>query len=433
MDQFEKTLIRSSIFTGENPVILVTSQKMSRKICLVTGSRADYGLLHNLARAVQDDPDLELQLVATGSHLSPAFGQTLQEIEGDGFVPAATVEMLVSSDRATGIARSIALGIIGMADAYDRLKPDVVVVLGDRYEILAAVEAALVCRIPVAHIHGGEASAGAMDESIRHAITKMSHIHFVAAEEYRCRVIQMGESEDRVWNTGALVIDSLRRLRLLSLRQLSCRYQFDFNRPYGLFTYHPASYGTTTPAKAVADTLEVLSKHTDMAIVISGVNADEGNSPVAQEIRRIVARDPLRHCFRSSFGHLGYLSLMSHAEVVVGNSSSGMIEAPALGIPTVNIGNRQAGRLRPASVIDAGENKREVVAAVRRALSPEFQKKAARREHPFGKGRAALLMLDALKTVELRGLLCKSFCDFPAGHIDAARRVKPGNRRRKRG
>jgi UDP-N-acetylglucosamine 2-epimerase (non-hydrolysing)/GDP/UDP-N,N'-diacetylbacillosamine 2-epimerase (hydrolysing) len=392
--------------------ILTVMKKAKRHICLVTGSRADYGLLHNLARAVQEDPDLQLQLIATGSHLSPTFGLTLKEIEADGFVPAATVDMLVASDRASGIARSIALGTIGMADAFERLKPDLIVVLGDRFEILAAVQAALVSKIPVAHIHGGEATRGAVDDAIRHAITKMSHLHFTSTEEYRNRVIQLGESPDSVWNVGAPVVDSLKRLKLLSRHELTEEFQFNFLHPYFLVTYHPTSYGNLSPSRAVAHMFEALSKFQEYNVVVSGTNADAGNSELRERIFRAISTEPQRMHFCESFGHLRYLSAMSQAVAVIGNSSSGVIEAPALGIPSVNIGNRQAGRVRAVSVIDTPEDAESIARAILKALSTEFALSISARNHPFGDGHSTERILEILKNVPIQSLLEKTFHDF---------------------
>lgn len=384
-----------------------------RKVCVVTGSRAEYGLLYWLLRGIQAEPSLQLQLVVTGMHLSPEFGMTVNQIEADGFVADAQVDMKLAGDTPKALTRSIGLGLIGFADTFESLQPDIVVVLGDRYEIFAAAQAAMVARIPIAHIHGGELTEGLIDDAIRHAITKMAHLHFVSAEEYRKRVIQLGEAADRVWNIGAPGLDAIRKLTLLDCAALSKELEFDVTQPFLLVTYHPvtlAADGDDSGAEALFGALETFTDH---AVVITGVNADTGHDGIRKRIAAFVAAHPDRALARTSLGQLRYLSAMAHADVVVGNSSSGLIEAPALKVPTVNIGERQRGRLRAASVIDADTTRAAVVAAINYALSPEFRSKSKAAASIFGDGTASEKMVRILRDHPLQGILMKRFQDMP--------------------
>lgn len=385
--------------------------QMARKICVVTGSRAEYGLLYWLLKEIQADPRLDLQLAVTGMHLSPEFGMTVRQIEADGFVPDARVDMLVSSDTPAGIAKSIGLGVIGFADALARLAPDLVVILGDRFEILAAAQAAIVARIPMAHIHGGELTEGQIDEAIRHSLTKMSHLHFVAAERYRERVIQLGESPDRVWNVGAPGLDWLNRIPLLDRVTLSDSLGFDLSEPYFLVTYHPVTLAQGVQEGAAA-LFEALGEFPDYRILVTGVNADTGNSDVRDAIKRFLSENRARTFFATSLGQQRYLSALAHAEAVIGNSSSGVIEAPSVRIPTVNIGNRQRGRIRATTVIDVSEDVCSIVEGIRKALSAPFRAAVTQSMCPFGDGHAAERICEVLANHPLQGLLMKQFYDL---------------------
>lgn len=384
-----------------------------RKICVVTGSRAEYGLLYWLLRGIQAEPSLQLQLVVTGMHLSPQFGMTVNQIKADGFIADVKVDMQLTGDTPKALTRSMGVGLIGFADAFESLQPDIVVVLGDRYEIFAAAQAAMVARIPIAHIHGGELTEGLIDEAIRHAITKMAHLHFVSAEEYRKRVIQLGEAADRVWNVGAPGLDAIRKRALLDRAALSKELEFDVTRPFLLVTYHPvtlAADGDDSGAEALFGALETFTDH---AVVITGVNADAGHVGIRKRIAAFVAAHPGRALARTSLGQLRYLSAMAHADAVVGNSSSGLIEAPALKVPTVNIGERQRGRLRAASVIDADTAMTPVVAAIKQALTVEFRRKTKAAASNFGDGTASEKMVRILRDHPLQGILMKRFQDMP--------------------
>ena len=382
----------------------------ARRICVVTGSRAEYGLLYWLLREIQGDPRLQLQLAVTGMHLAPEFGMTLRQIEADGFAPDARVDMLVASDTPAGIAKSIGLGVIGFADALARLGPDLMVILGDRFEILAAAQAAMVARIPIAHIHGGELTEGLIDEAIRHSLTKMSHLHFVTTERYRERVIQLGEAPDRVWNVGAPGLDAIRRLPRLDRESLSASIGFDLRARYFLVTYHPLTL-SEGGREAIDALFAALAEFPAYRILITGVNADPGNRVVREAIRDFSAANPGRVHVVESLGQHRYLSALAHAEVVVGNSSSALIEAPSLRVPTVNVGDRQRGRIRAATVIDAIENRLAIAEAIRTALSPAFREGLRDAESPFGDGHAAERIRDILAVHPLEGLLVKRFWD----------------------
>lgn len=381
-----------------------------RKICVVTGTRAEYGLLYWLMKEIQDDTDLQLQLIVTGMHLSPEFGLTYKTIEEDGFIIDARVEMLLSSDTPVGIAKTIGLGVIGFADALDRLKPDVMIVLGDRYEILAAAQAALVARIPIAHIHGGETTEGAIDESIRHAITKMSHLHFVAAEPYRIRVIQLGEHPDTVFNVGAVGIESLNRLQLLDRVQLEQCIDFELGTTCFLVTYHPSTLGAIEPRSAMQALLGALHHFPDASIIFTKPNSDTDGRILGQMIDEYAQYNEGRVAVFTSLGQIRYLSAMKLADVVIGNSSSGIIEAPACGTPTVNIGERQSGRLKADSIIDCQETTESIVTAIKTALSVQFRSGIEQGVSLYGYGDSARQIKDQLK--QARPAYTKRFYDL---------------------
>lgn len=384
-----------------------------RKICVVTGSRAEYGLLYWLLKDLQNHAGLTLQLVVTGMHLSSQFGLTVRNIEADGFVPDAKVDMLVSSDTPAGIAKSIGLGTIGFAGVLEQLQPDVLVVLGDRFEIFAAAQAAMCARIPIAHIHGGELTEGVIDEAIRHAITKMSHLHFVATEEYRNRVIQLGESPDRVWNVGALGVEAIRRAQLLSRLELSNAIGFDITRPYFLVTYHPVTLHHARNGEGVRPLLGALEAFPHHRILLTGVNADTDNVEIHDAIKAFAGKHAGRVYSTMSLGQQGYLSAMRYADVVVGNSSSGLIEAPSFRVPTVNIGDRQRGRVRAKTVIDVAADEGAIVSGIKKALSPLFRVRLRNMVSPFGDGKSAARITKILATHPLHDLLMKRFWDVP--------------------
>lgn len=368
-----------------------------RKICIVTGTRAEYGLLYWLMKEIQADNEFQLQIIATGMHLSPEFGLTFRTIEEDGFTIDAKVEMLLSSDTPVGIAKSIGLGVIGFADALESLKPDIMVVLGDRYEIMAAAQAALVARIPVAHVHGGETTEGAVDESIRHAITKMSHLHFVAAEPYRARVIQMGEHPSTVFNVGALGIENIKRLKLLDKIQFEHSINFELGSTSFLVTYHPATLGNIAPRSAMQALLDALNNFPEAKIIFTKPNSDADGRVLSQMIDEFSRHNRERVVVFTSMGQVRYLSALLFVDVVIGNSSSGLIEAPVCKTPTVNIGDRQSGRLKADSVVDCLETTESIVTAIKKALSPPFREKVKRVCSLYGHGESASQIKSHLK------------------------------------
>ncbi|WP_289140215.1 UDP-N-acetylglucosamine 2-epimerase [uncultured Brevibacillus sp.] len=320
-----------------------------RKICVVTGTRAEYGLMYWLMKEIQADPELELQLVVTGMHLSPEFGLTYKQIEDDGFVIDERVEMLLSSDTSVGVAKSMGLATIGFASALEQLKPDLLVILGDRFEMLAVAQVALIMGIPIAHLHGGELTFGAYDDAIRHSITKMATWHFTSTDGHQKRVIQLGESPNRVWNVGALGIENILKLPLLSKAELYDQLGLDESKPMLLITYHPETNGD---AEGIHPLLAALNDYANMNLVFTKANADNGGRSINEAIEKYTVQHENAYLF-DSLGQLRYLSAVKHADAVIGNSSSGLIEVPYLQTPTVNCGNRQAGRERPSSVFDA--------------------------------------------------------------------------------
>lgn len=383
-----------------------------RKICVVTGSRAEYGLLYWLMREIQDDPDLLLQLVVTGMHLSPEFGLTYQQIEADGFTIDAKVEMLLSSDTPAGLTKSMGLGLIGFADVFERLKPDIVVILGDRFEMMVVAQAAMVANIPIAHLHGGESTEGAFDEAIRHSITKMSHLHFTSTEKYRERVIQLGEQPDRVFNVGAIGLDNIHKLQLLNREQLEEAIGFQLGERCFLVTYHPVTLSSRDSRRQMEQLLLALDHFRQVNIIFTKPNADTDGRIIAELIDEYVTRNSRRAISFVSMGQLRYLSALRYVDAVIGNSSSGIIEAPAFKKPTVNIGPRQQGRIKSPSVIDCGETADEIIAAINLALSEEFQSRISSSESPYGDGNSAPRIKEVLKTFRLEGILHKTFYDL---------------------
>jgi UDP-hydrolysing UDP-N-acetyl-D-glucosamine 2-epimerase len=385
---------------------------MSRKICVVSGTRADYGLLRWVMEGVRADPGLRLQVVATGMHLSPEFGLTYREIEKDGFEIDAKIEMLVSSDTAAGLAKSVGLGLIGFAEAYGRLDPDFVVVLGDRFEIFAAAQAAFYAGISIAHISGGEVTTGALDDAIRHSITKLSRYHFVAAEAYRRRVVQLGEPPECVLNVGDPGLDNIRRLPLLPRAELAQAVGLDPARRFLLVTFHPATTGDSDPAREMQALLEALDAFPEHAVLLTKSNADTGGRAINALVDAYAARHPGRVLAQTSLGQLKYLSAMKHCEAVIGNSSSGIVEAPAMKVPTVNVGSRQQGRLRASSILECLPERDAITGAIRRALSPEFKRIAAQTVSPYGDCNASAQIVDHLRRLDAGRRHAKPFHDL---------------------
>ena len=384
---------------------------MFRKVCIVTGARSEYGLLSALMKTLQCDEFVELQVIATGMHLSPEFGLTYLEIEKDGFTIDEKIEMVVSSDTSVGVVKSIGLGLIGFADSYNRLAPDIVVVLGDRYEAFAAAQSATIMNIPVAHLHGGEVTEGAVDESLRHAITKLSHLHFVSTEEFRQRVIQLGENPENVVISGALGVDSIKRMELLSRSELEDALDISFMDGCILVTYHPVTLSPSSEEERVSSLLSSLEKYSEYRIVITYPNADAGGRAIVSLLKKFAAKAPSNTTLVESLDYRTFVSLMSVAEIVVGNSSSGLIEAPCFSIPTVNIGDRQKGRPLASSVLSCQDDEQSIQTAMDRALSNEFRQSCRDVDNPYGRGDAVKEIVSVLKSVSLDGLVRKSFYD----------------------
>ena len=381
-----------------------------RKIAVVTGTRSEYGLLYWIIKGIHDDPELELQLIVTGMHLSPEFGLTVKEIERDGFPVAERVEMLLSSDTEEAIATSMGLGMIGFAKAYERLKPDILLVLGDRFEIFAAVGASVPFRIPVAHIHGGEATEGAFDEQMRHAITKMSHIHFPAADDYRKRIIQMGETPDNVYCFGSPALDNIYKLPLMDKEELYNELGIPFDKRIGVVTYHPVTLERDTAEAHISELLNVLRRFPDIFWVFTLPNADTGGRVIIERIKEFANENQRCRVFASP-GQVRYLSLLKNADIMVGNSSSGLVEAPSFELPVVNIGDRQKGRIKAKNVIDVINCKEEEISnSIYKALSIEFRDSIRKIENPYGNGNSSEKIVNTLITIGLgEGIIKKRF------------------------
>lgn len=382
-----------------------------RKICFVTGTRAEYGLLSRLMRLVKEDKDFRLQVIATNMHLMPEYGETYKEIEKDGFTIDKKVYMHKPSDDAHGIISSMAEEMQGMNDALSELKPDILVLLGDRYEILVAAQVALIHRIPIAHIHGGEVTEGAFDDAIRHSVTKMSSLHFTSCDEYRHRVIQMGEQPSRVFDVGSLGVENIKAVPLMTKDELEASLDFKIDTQTILVTYHPVTLGGD-PAKDIHEFLEALDQFKDLKVIFTMPNSDTGRDAIALAVENYVEKHSNSAKAYTSLGLKRYLSTLQFVKAAVGNSSSGIIEVPSFGIPTLNIGDRQKGRLASKSVVNCGTSKDEVIAGLKLCLSEEMQKAAKTYENPYAKPDTANLIYQELKNVELAGLNLKTFYDL---------------------
>lgn len=343
-----------------------------KKICVVSGTRAEYGLLKPLIRRINEDAELELQLVVTGMHLSPEFGLTYKEIINDGFKIVEKVEMLLSSDTSIGISKSMGLAMISFSEVFERIKPDMLIVLGDRYEIFAAASVAINARIPITHLHGGESTEGAIDEAIRHSITKMSYLHFTSKEVYRNRVIQLGEDPSRVFNVGALVEESIKTLNFIKKDKLEEDLGINFDKKMALLTFHPTTLENDSSEEQFRNILESLDEFSDLKVIFTKANSDTNGRIINNMIDEYVLKNPKKCVAFTSLGQLRYLSTMKYCDVVIGNSSSGIIEAPILNKATINIGARQKGRIQEKSIVNCDPIKEEVVNSLRKVISKEF-------------------------------------------------------------
>jgi len=382
---------------------------VKRKICIFTGTRAEYGLLRPLMQLIKKDKGLKLQLLVSGMHLSREFGLTYKDIKKDSFCISKKVGISLKSDTSIGISKSISLGIAGISKAYMQLKPDIVVILGDRFEAFSAAAAAMISRIPIAHLNGGEATFGLIDEAIRHSITKMSHLHFTSAKEYKKRVMQLGEYPDRVFNVGAIGLDNIRNLKLLSKEALEKKLGFCFNRYNLLVTFHPTTLEKNTSKKQFSELLKALDELKETNLIFTKANADTDGRVINRMIDEYVSRHRQKSVVFTSMGQLRYLSAMKYVDAVVGNSSSGIIEAPSFRIGTINIGDRQKGRIQAKSIIGCRPDTKSIRAAVRKLYSKKFQQSLKQVASPYGDGRTARRIKDVLKNYRLDNILKKSF------------------------
>jgi len=382
-----------------------------RKICIITGTRAEYGLLYWFMKEVCADKDLELQIIATGMHLSPEFGSTYKQIEKDGFTINKKVGMLLSSDSEVSVSKSMGLGMIGFADAFCDLSPDLIVVLGDRFEIFSAVSSAMIAKIPVAHIHGGEATEGLIDEPIRHSITKMSHIHFTAAKEYKNRVIQLGEQPNRVFNVGGLGVDNINKLKLLSREDFEKAINFGLGEKNILVTFHPVTLEDSTAEIQFKELLDSIDELKNTKIIFTKANSDTDGRIINIMIDDYAANHNNTIAF-TSMGQLKYLSALQFVDAVVGNSSSGLLEVPSFKIGTIDIGDRQKGRIKADSVISCEPVKESIDGAFEKLYSEDFQHIVNNVENPYGKGGASHEIIRIIKSVTLHNIVKKPFYDF---------------------
>lgn len=390
---------------------------MTRTIGVVTVGPSDYGIYYPILATILKTPELALHLIVSGAHLSPEFGRTVEAIEADGIPIGSRVEMLLSSDTPEGIAKSVGLGVVGFAQAYAQIRPDLLVVLGDRFEMYAATAAALPFTIPVAHIHGGELSEGAIDDALRHSMTKLSHLHFASTEASARRILQLGEEPWRITISGAPSLDHLRTLRLWTRQELETRYALRLPSAALVVTYHPVTLEYEQTAWQVDELLAALESF-DQPIIFTLPNADTNGRIIIRKLRAFVEQHP-RSWLAEHLGTEAFFSLMACAAAMVGNSSSGIVEAPSLRLPVVNIGTRQQGRLRAGNVIDVGNRREEIRTGIRQALSPAFRERLKDLVNPYGTGQAAELIVKRLRTVPLDDrLIRKRFVDL-SGSVDA--------------
>lgn len=380
-----------------------------RKICVYTSTRAEYGLLKGVLQKIDLASSLQLQILASGMHLSPEFGMTIQEIRDDGFEPDESIEILLTSDTPSAICKSMGLAMIGYGEAIMGLKPDMMVVLGDRFETFCAAAAAQVCRVPIAHIHGGETTEGAIDEAFRHSITKMSHLHFASCEPYRQRIIQLGEDPDRVFNVGALGVENIRKISLLDRSSLATSIGFDLEKPYFLVTFHPVTLEKDTSEGQCQTLLDALDAFPEFNVIFTKANADTDGRVINQMIESFVAKRPDRCIAVTSLGALRYLSTMKYASAVIGNSSSGIAEAPSFKIPTINIGDRQKGRIMAESILNCDPSASLIKAAILQSTTPEFQSVLQDVKNPYEQSDTAQRIVSEIEKVDVASLLKKKF------------------------
>lgn len=382
------------------------------KICIATGTRAEYGLLKPLISAIDNDINFKLQILATGAHLSPEFGLTYQVIEKDGFKIDKKVEMLLSSDTSTSIVKSMGLGMIGFAEALYELSPDILVILGDRYEMLSIASSALIFNIPIVHIHGGEITEGAYDDAIRHSITKMSHLHFTSTEEYKNRIIQLGENPKNVYNVGAIGIDSIKNLPLLSKEELEKDLNIKFKEFNYQVTFHPSTLDKESPENQFQILLNAIELQENSFFVFTKSNADTGGRIINQMIDDYVNKNPQKAIAFTSLGNLRFLSVVKICDAIVGNSSSGIVEAPSLKTATINIGHRQKGRIQANTVVNTSVDVKEISQAFELIKSSEFKVRIKKGINPYGEGNATNQIMNILKNMDIHSFQTKQFFDI---------------------
>ncbi len=383
---------------------------MNMKVAVFTGTRAEYGLLFWLLKDIQNDQELHLQLLVSGMHLSPEFGETYQQIEKDGFIIDEKIEILLSSDSAVGTAKSMGLGVLGFSDALSRLQPDVLVILGDRFEALAAAQTAMILRIPIIHLHGGEITEGAYDDAIRHAITKLSYLHGTSTEEYRQRVIQLGEAPERVKTVGAIGLDHLERATFINVDELSESLNFKIDKPFFVVTYHPVTLGNEAPELSFQALLDALDEYPEHQIILTYPNADDGGRRIIPILETYARKHPLRVLAIPSLGQIRYLSAIKYAAAVIGNSSSGIIEVPAFDVPTVNIGARQKGRLAAKSVLNVEPDQQSISAAIKISVMRSYKEVNEKIHNPYGQGDASTQVIEMIKSLKFES--SKTFYDI---------------------
>jgi GDP/UDP-N,N'-diacetylbacillosamine 2-epimerase (hydrolysing) len=383
-----------------------------KKIAVVTGTRAEYGLLRPVIRGLSRHEEIELQIFVTAAHLSPEFGMTVSEIEEDEFPITERIEVLLSSDSASGVGKSMGLAMIGFSEAFSRHRPDLLILLGDRFETFCVAAAATVHRLPIAHIHGGELTIGAMDDAFRHSITKMSQLHFASTEVYRRRIIQMGESPDRVFNVGSLGVEASSRLELWECERLEADLGIDLRRPFFIVTFHPTTLDTEAAENQITKVFAALDRYPSFLAIITKANADQSGRTINDCIETYARLHPDRVVFISSLGQERYLSLVALSEAVIGNSSSGIIEAPSLRVPTVNIGSRQMGRVRVESVIDCVVDTDRIVDAISHALDAEFRTRAFSEPNPYNGGATSEKIVRTILELLSSIIIEKRFVDI---------------------
>lgn len=384
-----------------------------KKICIITSTRADYGLLVPIIEKIKNDKNLKLQLIVTGMHLSPEFGLTYKQIEEDGYEITEKIEILLSSDTAVGISKSMGLTMISFSEAFERIKPDLIIALGDRYEIFSAVSTAHISKIPIAHLYGGETTQGAFDESLRHCISKMSYLHFTSTEEYKKRVIQLGENPNRVFNVGALGVENIKNMKLLSKEELEKQIDFELHDRYALVTFHPVTLEKSTSKIQFLNLLNALEEIQDLKVIFTKSNSDTDGRILNKMIDDFVMKNPKKYKAFVSMGQLRYLSAMKYSCMVIGNSSSGIVEAPSFKIPTINIGDRQKGRIQGETIINSYPCKEDILRSIQIATVNIENSSYKNVINPYGDGcTSEKIIKEIKKQLEIKINLKKKFYDI---------------------